>query len=234
MTYFVKAKWIDPLFAAVNALFPNRLHEQDGTVGDLAHTKEKSGHNPDDTPGLQAERQDSDNIPEVRAADVDARGVDMDSVVHSVVGYDNPDRRKLIYVIWNRHIWHAANGWVREDYHGTDPHDKHAHFSGDPASDDDGSQWSSLITLSNGAEEDMTPAQETKLDILIATLSRVDGRLTTILYNFDTNPYFKDEKGNEEKNALKAQLLELKAATSPVPDTYVGKVTVSLEAPPAA
>lgn len=220
---WVKVKWIDPLFRAVDRLFPNRLHAQDGTIGDTAHATGTSGHNPDDTPGVQAERQDADAVPEVRACDVDARGVDGDAVVRAIVSRDNPDRRKLIYVIWNGHIWRADNNWVREVYTGKDPHDKHIHFSGNPNSDDDGSEWTSL----NYGDDDMTPAQETKLDILQSTLSRIDGRLTTILYNLDENQWDGQEK--HEKNQLKSQLLELQNLTSPAGTLSVGRATVDID-----
>src|ERR1051326_5441753 len=69
MTWY-KAAWIPPLFAALDQRFPARDRASDGTIGDPAHQAEVSGHNPDDTPGVRAERSDADSKPEVRAADV--------------------------------------------------------------------------------------------------------------------------------------------------------------------
>lgn len=140
---WVKAAWIPGLFAAFDAVWPNRLHDQDGTIGDAAHRTEVSGHNPDDTPGVKAERQDADSIPEVRAADVDARGVDMDAAIASVL-QDRSALALLIYIIWNGHIWRAAAGWAREVYAGSDPHRTHAHFSGHPDADATAFAWACI------------------------------------------------------------------------------------------
>lgn len=146
MALWFKAAWIDPLFAACTRVWPARNHAQDGSIGDLAHAKGKSGHNPDDTPGVQAEREDADTRPEVRAADVDARGIDADAVVRAVLA-DRAALALLIYIIWNRHIWRAATGWQREDYDGTDPHDTHIHFSGHPDADAIAFTWQCILNL---------------------------------------------------------------------------------------
>ena len=61
------------LHAAFRRAFPNSVAAQDGTIGDLAHQAEVSGHNPDDTPGVRAEYSDADSKAEVRALDKDAR-----------------------------------------------------------------------------------------------------------------------------------------------------------------
>jgi hypothetical protein len=148
---WVAVAWIRPLFAAVNGLAPNRAHGQDGTIGDAAHQAETSGHNPDDTPGVSAERQDADTIPEVRAADVDADlrqpGLSMEDIVQAVLHGPAAELNRLIYIIYNRRIWRKSNGWRQETYTGSDPHDRHAHFSGDPASDDDARPWTSIENL---------------------------------------------------------------------------------------
>lgn len=133
---WVKVKWIPQLFAAFDALWPNRNRAQDGTIGDTAHQSSPSGHNPDDTPGSRPEREDADNTPEVRAADVDARGVNMQAVIDAIVSDPN-ERKRFIYIIFNRYIWSASNGWRKARYTGSDPHDTHAHFSGDPNHDED-------------------------------------------------------------------------------------------------
>lgn len=144
-----KVAWINPLFARFNALWPNRNHAQDGTIGDTAHMSGTSGHNPDDTPGVSAERQDADTKPEVRAADVDTRGTDMERAVQDILRGPAAERDRLIYIIYNRRIWRKSNGWRQETYTGSDPHDTHAHFSGDPAADENGAPWTF------GGEDDM-------------------------------------------------------------------------------
>jgi hypothetical protein len=157
MVVWYKVKWIDPLFAACNGIAPNRTHAQDGAIGDLAHAQGTSGHNPDDTAGVSAERQDADTKPEVRAADVDARfnqpGITMEMVVQATVAECRAGReRRFIYIIFNRRIWSASSGWAERAYTGDDPHDKHAHFSGHPDHDENGAPFPYITAL---AEDDM-------------------------------------------------------------------------------
>lgn len=159
MSTWYKVAWIDPLFAAFNAVAPGRGHAEDGTIGDAAHQAESSGHNPDDTPGVRAERQDADSKPEVRAADVDSTGswpagLSMERCVQAVLHGPVAERDRLIYIIFNRRIWRAATGWRQETYTGSDPHDRHAHFSGNPDSDDDGRPWTSILNLGDDMLKD--------------------------------------------------------------------------------
>lgn len=152
----VKARWIDPLFSAFNAAFPRRAKGSDGWIGDEEHQQQTSGHNPDDTPGVRAERSDPDSKQEVRAADVTSAlrslaGVVMYAVVQRVL-VTPADRDRLIYIICDGWIWRAANGWRREKYDGDDQHFGHAHFSGHPDADENGNPWLSVLSF---MEEDM-------------------------------------------------------------------------------
>lgn len=138
-----KARWIDPLFAAFNARSPGRPKGSDGTIGDLAHQSGASGHNPDDTPGVRAERSDADSKPEVRAADV-TTVAGMQAVIDAILRTP-ADRDRFVYIIFNRQIWRKSNGWRRETYTGSDPHTGHAHFSGDPDHDENGAPFTSIL-----------------------------------------------------------------------------------------
>lgn len=148
---WVKTKWIDAFFAALNQRFPGRDRTTDGTIGDPKHATGTSGHNPDDTPGVKAERQDADTKQEVRAADVDADlrdpgGATMQDVINAILATPE-DRNRLIYIIFNGSIWRASGGWRREVYSGSNKHTKHAHFSGHPDADENGAPWTSILTL---------------------------------------------------------------------------------------
>ncbi|MEU8329811.1 hypothetical protein [Micromonospora sp. NPDC048839] len=165
---WVVAPNIKALFASINKIAPKRDRTTDGTVGDLAHSTGTSGHNPDDTPGVKAERQDADSIPEVRAGDVDRDlridhipGDDMEAVVQKVVRTPAL-RRRLIYVIYNRRIWSASSDWAQRPYTGSNPHDHHAHFSGDPAYDNDSSPWAGIEQMGEVAE--LTPEERNWLE----------------------------------------------------------------------
>lgn len=144
-----KASWIPAFFAALDAVAPARDRASDGTVGDPAHMTGASGHNPDDTPGVSAERQDADTRPEVRAADAGSNlrsVVTMQRVVDAILAYP-PDRNRLIYIIFNGYIWSASNGWARAKYSGADQHTTHVHVSGHPDADTDDRPWRSILDL---------------------------------------------------------------------------------------
>ncbi len=136
--------------------FPRRDKASDGWIGDAAHQASTSGHNPDDTPGSKAEYSDADAKAEVRAVDIDKDlkdTVSMQQVVDAILRTPT-DRRRLKYVIFNRRIWSASNGWAPRAYTGSNPHDQHAHFSGDPAYDEDGQPWSSVLNIGRSTVED--------------------------------------------------------------------------------
>ncbi len=157
-----------------NQLAPVRDLASDGSIGDLAHSKTKSDHNPDSR-GL------------VHAIDVDkdlrAPGWTMQKAVDLIVdrhrrGVDE----RLTYVIYNRAIWSATHGWRRRVYTGSNPHDKHAHFSAahTPRLERDTSRWG-LLAESARLEEDVDDAtvkkiaEATRDAVLVADLGKKGG-----------------------------------------------------------
>jgi hypothetical protein len=112
---------LDALRSEFNRNFSRRDKASDGWIGDPAHQASSSDHNPDERGYVHAIDVDED---------LRAPGATMRECVEEVVrrhrtGADN----RLTYVIYDRTIWSASNDWRPRDYSGSNPHDKHAHFS---------------------------------------------------------------------------------------------------------
>ncbi len=117
-----------------NAIAPARQKTSDGSVGDLAHQSSVSDHNPDETGRVPI--VDADKINEVHAIDVDVDlnvpGLTMWMIVAFLVARCRSGaERRLRYIIFDRRIWSAADGWPTGGvaYKGASPHTEHAHFS---------------------------------------------------------------------------------------------------------
>lgn len=97
--------------AEVNRRWPNRDKASDGTIGDTAHQATRSDHN-ENARGS------------VNAWDMDKDGVNVWIVISAF--QDHPSSH---YWIYNREIADRDDGWRRRPYEGSNPHDKHVHFS---------------------------------------------------------------------------------------------------------
>jgi hypothetical protein len=131
-TAWVLTKGMVNLRKQTDARFPGRDKTSDGSIGDLAHQLESnSGHNPDLTGN--AEWRDGDKLNEVRAIDIDADLHDGDVSAQEYVDH----LRHLTgvgsvirYIIYNRKIYEASNGFAPMTYTGPSPHTEHIHVSG--------------------------------------------------------------------------------------------------------
>lgn len=120
------------LRAEFNKLAPVRDKASDGAIGNAAHAKEPSDHNPDETGNTPT--KDADHTNEVHAIDVDndlrTAGWSMDKCLEIIItrhrlGQDD----RLQNVIYNRRIWSRTWGWTARAYTGASAHTEHAHFS---------------------------------------------------------------------------------------------------------
>ena len=68
------------LMNEVNAAWPNRSREWDGTIGDYLHSLTTSEHNPYDEYG----KKDPDGV--VRAVDITAQGIDVPTLLGAAIG----------------------------------------------------------------------------------------------------------------------------------------------------
>ena len=115
----------------VNAKFPNRNKDWDGTIGDANHSSRTSDHNPN-----------SDGV--VCAMDIthDPRhGVDSYQMAEELRSSRDP---RIKYIISNRKIASSTTSpWKWRKYTGSNPHDHHVHVSvnGQRRSYDDTAPW---------------------------------------------------------------------------------------------
>jgi hypothetical protein len=132
MAGWILVPCLGQLRTEVNALAPNRDKTTDGTIGNAAHQLSVSDHNDDEVGRVPI--RDADSKHEVHAwdADKDLRepNLTMGMIVDHVIGRCRSGAEKrLRYVIWDRRIAEASNGWRWRAYTGSSPHTEHAHFS---------------------------------------------------------------------------------------------------------
>jgi len=120
------AKSLETLRTQVNAVAPKRNKASDGTLGDTAHSKVKSEHNPNSKGVVTA--MDITHDPK--------NGADMNLLAQDLI----KDKRTW-YVIFNKRIWEAGK-W--QAYYGANDHSKHLHISTkqDARTYDNASEWS--------------------------------------------------------------------------------------------
>lgn len=109
-----------------NRKYPKRDKSSDGWIGDSAHSSRTSDHNPDARGIVHAIDVDKDLFP------------GSDSEFNALVEKVANDPR-IKYTIWRRRIKNPGGAWRK--YSGTNPHDKHAHFSATVAGENQTHSW---------------------------------------------------------------------------------------------
>lgn len=115
---------LEKLRTQLNARWPDRSKDSDGSIGDASHASRSSDHNPwiSDAPGAHV----------VSAIDIThdpAHGFDSYAFADMLLHNKDP---RIKYAISNRRIGSGSDGpqpWTWRHYSGTSPHDHHVHIS---------------------------------------------------------------------------------------------------------
>lgn len=137
------AQSLEVLRDQVNARWPHRNKENDGTIGDSSHQSRSSDHNPwvkDGKMGVVT-AMDITNDPK--------SGCDAGAIAEALK--QSRDKR-IKYIISNRRICAGVDGpspWTWRKYTGSNPHDHHFHLSvrSDKALYDSTDKWSALNSV---------------------------------------------------------------------------------------
>lgn len=165
MADWALTKGLQNLRSQVNARWPGRDHASDGTISDAAHRSESStGHSPDDTAGSNPTWDgDPDNIPEVRAFDMDSDLREPGTTAQMVVDHIRalPGVSSVLrFMIYNHKMYHEQDGWKPTAYNGASGHEEHIHFEGARTQAADNNTTFDF-KLDQVGDDDMTPAQMT-------------------------------------------------------------------------
>ncbi len=142
------AKSLNTLKAQVDAAWPSRNDDIDGTIGDAAHAARKSDHNPNEDGVVTA--RDITHDP--------ASGADMGALAERLRLSRDP---RIKYVIFNWRMFSSYPtssypAWTWRPYSGVNGHKTHVHISvvGSPSLYDDPQLWD--IGNATAGEDEMT------------------------------------------------------------------------------
>lgn len=167
------AKSLLRLREQINSIYPNRSKISDGLLGDTAHSKRKSDHNPGPDGVVKAIDLTHDPV----------NGLDCGKLLQALI--DGKDRR-ISYMIYNGEIVSGTGGtqpWKRRRYTGSNKHAKHIHISVTDAWKDDGADWKlslmpneKQIVLKEGASGKYVEDLQLHLTLLGYKPGSIDGR----------------------------------------------------------
>ncbi|MEU1602693.1 hypothetical protein [Micromonospora matsumotoense] len=143
---------------AVNEKYPKRDKTSDGTIGDEAHQGTNSDHNPDPDGSVDAWDMDVD----LRSTDDAAAIEELKKVFQA--------HESSQYWIHNRKIANRSDGWVRRDYTGKNPHDKHVHWNTRESHEDSNKPWNI-----KGVDDMFEQEDRDKLNVVHRELTRLHG-----------------------------------------------------------
>lgn len=187
------AKSLLVLREQVDALFPGRSIESDGTIGDENHSSRTSDHNPNEHGVVCA--MDITNDP--------AHGLVSEELAECL--RENKDPR-IKYIISNRKI--AASyvtgghpAWSWRPYTGSNPHNHHCHISVNSSNGDDESKWD--LDIAPNPKAISEPALLTLPTIKRGSKSSDVGRLQSLLNKHGYTVSFDGQFGPKTQTAVK-------------------------------
>jgi hypothetical protein len=208
-----------------NDLAPDRATGSDGWIGDTAHQQEVSDHNPDETGSVPI--HDADRVNEVHAVDVTADlrypNLSMEMVIQFLLGRCRSGaENRLRYMIYNRRIWEASNGWRQRAYTGASPHIEHAHFSAsyDTAREASTVSWrlEDIPIMMTDADRAFIKAENDRVIKAVNAVAEtvVDRMITDYSGTEETQSLYDwTAKTNVRHNAVMAAIADVRAAVGP-------------------
>jgi hypothetical protein len=117
----------EQLRSEINTKYPNRDTRSDGWLGDTAHQKRKSDHNPDKQGWVRAVDIDSDLV----------KGSSKESwlLAEQIRTIAVKGDKRISYVIHQHRIASPRQNWAWRVYKGANPHVSHIHISFDKSGD---------------------------------------------------------------------------------------------------
>ena len=124
------SKAAEQLRSEINKKYPNRDTRSDGWLGDTAHQKRKSDHNPDNKGWVRAVDIDSDLV----------KGSSKESwlLAEQIKTIALKGDKRINYIIHQHRIASARQNWAWRVYKGSNPHVSHLHISFTKSGDLDG------------------------------------------------------------------------------------------------
>lgn len=182
------------LRAQINALWPERNRDVDGSIGDEAHQTRKSDHNPDA----------DDVVTAIDVTDDDSVGADMRQVAEVLRLGRDPRIKYVIHEgkLFSSYATSSYPAWTWRPYSGTNGHFSHLHISVTQAGKYNDSEWNLLAFQPreprvprrfarvfefdrNGPPAEGTPEQQAAVRSVFEKYLEPGNRLDKILYAVD-------------------------------------------------